>query len=32
MDKDGKRTSRIVAEQLVQPNAVLFLPPGRRAV
>jgi glucose/arabinose dehydrogenase len=24
MDKDGKRTSRIIAEKLVQPNGVLF--------
>jgi hypothetical protein len=25
MDKDGARTSRIIAEKLVQPNGVLFL-------
>jgi glucose/arabinose dehydrogenase len=24
MDKDGKRTSRVIAEKLVQPNGVLF--------
>jgi glucose/arabinose dehydrogenase len=25
MDKDGKRTSKVIAEKLVQPNGVLFL-------